>query len=189
MGKEEIVNRIISDAESEAAEIVRAAKERAQGIVEAAEQLAEKERAETSADVDERSKRISEGKAATARLDCSKIVLAAKRRVIDEIYARAHKKLLELNERDALKFLEKLLIEDAEEGDEIIFAKNFPYAMGAVNLDVVKERGLSFSLGRADIDGGCILRGKKSDKNLSYSAILSADREERQAELAAKLFV
>ena len=49
MGKEEIVNRIISDAESEAAEIVRAAKERAQGIVEAAEQLAEKERAEKMA--------------------------------------------------------------------------------------------------------------------------------------------
>ena len=32
------------------------------------------------------------------------------------------------------------------------------------------------------------MRGEKSDKDLSYGALLAADREERQAELAAEIF-
>ena len=189
MGREEIVARIISDAEAEAAEIVRAAKERAEEIVTAAEKLAGKDRAETLSEVAERTKRISEGKAATARLDSAKIQLSEKRRVIDEIYNRAFERLMALNERDTIKLLEWLLSEYAEQGDEIVLAKNFPDMIGATELPVVKERGLHFSSGRADIDGGCILHGKLSDKNLSYSALLNADKEEFQAELASKLFV
>ena len=188
MGSEEIVNRIISDAEAEAEEIIRAAKARAEEIIVSAEKLAAKDKAEAMAEVEERAKRISDGKAAAARLDSAKILLAEKRRVIEEIYRRAHERLLSLGEHDSLKLLDRLLSENAEQGDEIVLAKNFPYAMSAMNLAVVKERELHLSIERADIDGGCILRGKLSDKNLSYSAVLEADKEEYQAELAAKIF-
>ena len=41
---------------------------------------------------------------------------------------------------------------------------------------------------RAEIGGGFVLRGKTSDKDLSYGALLAADREEHQAEIAAELF-
>lgn len=188
MGKQEIIERILSDAEAEAAEILRTAHERAGGIVSAAEERAAKERAETEAEANGRAKRISEGKAAQARLDSAKILLTEKRRVIEQIYERALNKLLTMNEKDTLAFLEKLISEHAEEGDEIVFAKNFAYVKGASALSVVKERKLTVSGDRADISGGCILRGKLCDKDLSYTALLNADKEEYQAEMAAKLF-
>lgn len=188
MGKEEIVNRILSDAEAEAAEILRSANVRAEEIISAANARADRARAEAEEEANNRAKRLSDGKAASARLDSAKILLAEKRRVIDEIYACALKKLLELKESDTLKLLEKLLAEHAEEGDEVVFAKNFAYAEKASALPVIKERKLKISAECAEIAGGCVLRGTLCDKDLSYEALLSADKEEFQAEIALKLF-
>ena len=188
MGKEEIVARILSDAEAEAAEIIRNAEERAREITDAAKARAAEDMAEAKAEAGERAKRISEGKAAAARLESAKILLAEKRRVMDEIYARALKELLSLNEKESLKLLERLLEDNAEEGDVIVLAKNFAYAAGVEKLPVIKKRGLTLLKERAEISGGCLLRGKNSDKDLSYSALLNADKEEYQADIASKLF-
>lgn len=189
MGRQEIVERILSDAEAEATEILRVAQERADEIVSAAEGRVAKERTETISEANGRAKRISEGKAAEARLDSAKILLGEKRRVIEQIYERALNKLLNMNESDTLALLEKLLLEHAEEGDKIVFAKNFAYIGGAAALPVVKERKLTISGERAEILGGCLLHGTLSDKDLSYGALLNVDKEEYQAEIAAKLFV
>ena len=188
MGKQEIIERILSDAEAEAAEILRSANVRAEEIIAAANARATSERAGAVEEAGARAKRISDGKAASARLDSAKILLAEKRRVIDEIYARALKKLLEMKEKDALKLLERLLLANAEEDDEIVFAKSFAYAKSVAALPVIKERKLKISAEYAEIDGGCILRGKLCDKDLSYGALLNADKDEYQAEIAAKLF-
>ena len=188
MGKEEIIKRILSDAEAEAEGIIAAAEENAEGIIAAATAKAKKERAETEEECSARAKLISDGKAAEARLDSAKILLAEKRRVIDVIYQRALQKLIALNERDCLRLLETLLSDNAEEGDEIVLAENFAYEKGAKALPVVKEKKLVFSAERAKISGGCILHGKLSDKDLSYAALLNADKDEYQAEIAIKLF-
>jgi len=55
-------------------------------------------------------------------------------------------------------------------------------------LPVIKEKNLKISEQRIALDGGMRLIGKKSDKDLSFGAILNADRERYQAELAQKLF-
>ena len=188
MGKEDIVTRILSDAEAEAAEIVRAAEERAREITAAAKARAAEDMAEAKAEASERARRILEGKAAAARLESAKILLAEKRKIMDGIYAGALEKLLTLSERDSLKLIENLLDENAEEGDVIVLAKNFKYALGVEKLPVIKSRGLTLSKERADISGGCLLRGKKSDKDLSYAALLNADKEEYQADIAFNLF-
>ena len=56
-------------------------------------------------------------------------------------------------------------------------------------LPVVREKGLKVSPKSAKIDGGFMLCGKNSDKNLSYGALLAQDREEYQAEIASKIFI
>ena len=89
MSKEDIVNRLISDAESEAADIVKAASARADEIIAAAEKRALLERSEAEAEVGGRAKRYADGRAAAARLDSAKILLAEKRRVIEQIYSNA----------------------------------------------------------------------------------------------------
>ena len=188
MNEQAIVERIISDAEQEAKNIISEAEARATQTVSEANEKAQRNRLGTEAEVKEKVKGILDGKAATARLDGSKILLGEKRGVIDEIYARALKQLNEMGKAEALRLAERLLSEHAEEGDEIVFAENYRFAQEVAGLDIVKEKNLRVSPARAAYDGGFVLRGKNSDKNLSYGAILSADREEMQAEIAAKIF-
>ena len=95
MSKEEIVGRIISDAEEDAKAIVEAAEEKAAQTVAKAESKAEEARKDTEAEVAHKVKGIFDGKAATARLDGAKIMLGAKRDDIDEVYARALRSLVE----------------------------------------------------------------------------------------------
>ncbi len=188
MSKEAILERIISDAQAAADATVAEAEGRAAEIIAEAEARAARDRQGTSAIIAERSKAIADGKAAAARLDAAKVMLAAKRGVIDEVYARALEKLKALPQKDAVRLAEGLLLSYAEDGDELVFATNFAYKAQVLKLAVVAEKNLKNSGKTADIDGGFILIGKNSDKDLSYGALLALDREERQAEIAAKLF-
>ena len=188
MSEQAIVDKIIADAEEEAKAIIADAEKKAEEIISEASLRAERRKQGEKASAEKKAESILEGKAATARLDSAKILLGEKRAVIDEVYARALKSLLDLGKADCLHLTQKLLEEYAEEGDEVLFADSFKYAPEASKLDIVKEKKLKISAKRADIDGGMLLIGKNSDKDLSYSALLSADREEYQAEIAAKVF-
>ena len=188
MSKEAIVERILSDAEREAEAVVKSAEEKAAATVDAASRQAEKGRRESEADVKARAESIAERKAAGARLDGAKILLAEKRRVIDGIYARALERLIALGKEECLALADRLLKEYAEAGDEILFAENYRYVEDVAQLPVSEEKKLKISKKKAMIDGGFVLKGKTSDKDLSYGALLAADREEYQAELAAEIF-
>lgn len=188
MGKEAIIERILSDAKAESEEIVRVARARAEEIVAAANARAAEERAETEAELKELTERILDVNAAATRLDGAKILLAEKRRVIETVYAKALENLLSLGERESVLFLERLLKEHAEPDDEIVFDENFAYREGAAKLPVVGERNLKICPTSAKLGGGCILRGKRSDKDISYPALLRLDMEQYQSALAARLF-
>ncbi len=120
--------------------------------------------------------------------DGAKILLGEKRGVIDRVYARALEKLLNLSERETLYLCKRLIEEHAEEGDELVFADNFRYVQAVSALPIVKEKKLKVSTKHATLDGGFMLCGKNSDKNLSFGALLAMDREEKQAELASVIF-
>ena len=188
MGGQAIVERIISDAQAEAEEIIAEEKKKAADTVAKAAERAERNRQGTEAEVKVKTDGILDGKAATARLDCAKIALAEKRGVIDEVYARALGGLVGAGKAETLYLAGRLLNAYAEDGDEIIFADNFRYAQEVAKLDAVREKHLKISAKKADIDGGFILSGKNSDKNLSYGALLAADREVYQSEIAAEIF-
>ena len=188
MSEQAIVEKIIADAKAEAQAIIADAKTKAEGTVAAANARADKRKQGEKAAAEKRAESILEGKAATARLDCAKILLGEKRAVIDEVYARALKSLIDLGKAEALHLVANLLEEYAEEGDEVMFAENFKYAPDASKLDIVKEKKLKISAKKANIVGGLLLVGKTSDKDLSYSALLAADREENQADIASKIF-
>lgn len=188
MSEQAIVERIISDAKTEAEGIIADAQRKAEETVTQANIKAERNLKGTEAEIKERVNGIFEVKAAAARLDCAKIMLGEKRAVIDEIYSRALSKLVGLGKADALSLAEKLLSSYAEEGDEIVFAENYKYAKDVSALPVVKTKKLKVSKASAEIDGGFILLGKSSDKDISFGSLLKADREEHQAKIAADLF-
>lgn len=187
MSRESIVERIISDAEAQSGEIISNAEKRAEEIVSGAKLEAERKLSGTKAEVAAKVKSILDGRAATARLDSAKAVLKEKRRVLDTVYSLALEKLNSLEKKEALLLAEKLISEFAEDGDELVFAAGYKYVKEVLALPQVKEKNLKHSQD-GGISGGFILKGKISDKDVSYGALLAADRQYNQAELATKLF-
>ncbi len=188
MGTQAIVERIISDARADAEKTENAAKCRAAEIVSAAEAEADRKRRGTEAEIEAKRRAIESGKAAEARLDCAKIALKERRRVIDAVYGEAYKKLCDLPKAEAVALAEKLLTEYAGEGEEVAFAADYKWAREVSKLPVVAEKKLKISLNAAGVEGSFVLRGKSVDKNISYLALLAEDKENYQGELAADIF-
>lgn len=188
MSREAIVERIISDAKAEAEGIETAANQKAAEILFQAEEKARIEREKVEQDMAVKKESILSKKAAAARLESAKILLAEKRAVIDEIYQKALDRLLALNQEDTLKITQNLLEKYAENGDELFFAENYPYKDSVKLLPVVTKKGLKISNSTVTLSGGFVLKGVYSDKDLSYAAILAADREEFQSAIAAEIF-
>ena len=188
MSMQNIVDKILSDASAEAQAIVSDAESKAAQLLAEASLRAEKLRRETEEDVKRKTESIFEKKAASARLESAKLQLKEKRKAVDSVYALALDRLISLEKEDCLRLTASLLERYAEKGDELFFAENFKYASEVKLLPVVKEKGLKISQTRLSLDGGMKLVGEISDKDLSYGALLSFDREEYQAELARELF-
>ncbi len=188
MGVEKLTERILADAAAEAESIIADAQATADKIVAQANAKAEALRAETEAEVAEKRKSILEKRAAAARLDSAKILLAEKRKVIDAIYNEVLSRLLSLSKEDGIRLISSLLAKYAEKGDEIFFAENFPYADEVKALPVFTEKELTVAEERLPISGGIRLKGRLCDKDLSFDALLHADREDNQAEIAKELF-
>ncbi|MCD8041257.1 MAG: hypothetical protein LUF82_07060 [Clostridia bacterium] len=187
MGRQELVGRIISDAEEEAKAVIAEAENMAAQIIAEAQNKASAQMAAAKADAEAKAKAIADSKAATARLDGAKILLSEKRGVIDGVYLAAAKQIAAMDKKDCLAFLARLLKEYAEDGDEVVLADNFAYSADFAKLAVVKEKNLKLVFGGAGISGGFILRGKNSDRDLSIEAMIAADRAEHEAEVAAEL--
>ena len=193
MSVESIVERIRSDGKTEAEAILAAGKRKAEETENGAKAEAERLRRETESDVEKRAAAVAAHFAATARLDVKKIMLAARKKAVENVYAEAKKRLIDLGEEETLTLFNRLLCLYAEEGDAVIFADGFRYTEGVKLLPVFAEKKLkAVSDGAAfagvKIDGGLYLAGKTADKDLSFDALLKADREENESRIAAELF-
>lgn len=188
MSMQKVVERILSDAQAESEEMLRRAEKKAEEIINEAHLRAEKNRAEVELEVKKKTESIFEKRDSDARLESAKIVLGEKRKTVEGVYALARARLLALEKEDVLRLYSRLLETYAETGDELFFAENFAFASEVERLPVVKQKGLKIAEKRLSIDGGLKLVGKISDKDLSYSALLEADKEENQANLAKQLF-
>lgn len=191
MSVESIVEKIRSDGHAEAETLLAAGRKKADEIENGAKQSAEKLRRETEEDVRKRAESIAERYAAAARLDVKKIRLAARKRAVEEVYAQAKKRLFGLNEEETLFLFNRLLCAYAEEGDKVIFADGFAYEKAVTLLPVFAQKKLTVLSGgqnSASIDGGMYLVGKTADKDLSFNALLKADRAENESDVASFLF-
>ena len=117
-----------------------------------------------------------------------KILLREKRKAVEVVYELALQRLLALEKEECLALYTALLEKYAEEGDEIVLSDKFTYIAELSALPVVSKRNLKISDVKSKISGGMKLIGKLADKDLSFTALLTADKDENQAELARKLF-
>ena len=188
-GKKAIVDRILSDAEEQAKSILKDAKIRKQAEQDAARQEAaeylEKSRRALKSEAENQISR----RETVAALDCRKLLLQAKREVLESVIQAAQKKACKMPKEKYLKVLEKLLKENAETGDEIVLSESAPVGEREVMaLAVCKERKLSFAATVGKFSGGLILVSDKCDKDCSFEALFEANRNELEEEIAGDLF-
>ncbi len=188
-GKKAIVDRILSDAEEQAKSILKDAKIRKQAEQDAARQEAaeylEKSRRALKSEAENQISR----RETVAALDCRKLLLQAKREVLESVIQAAQKKACKMPKEKYLKVLEKLLKENAENGDEIVLSESAPVGEREVMaLAVCKERKLSFAATVGKFSGGLILVSDKCDKDCSFEALFEANRNELEEEIAGDLF-
>ena len=170
-------DKMTAEADSYKERVVAEAQEKARALLEQAAKDSENN-VETL---------IGRGKNASELLT-RKTLLAAKQQIVGKVFSDVRKKLLDMPKSEYLALIARLIDVYAEKGDKVILSKQAPITAEDVTaLSASKKLGLvAFKTG--DFDGGIVLSGEKFDKDLTFSALIDAEREAFESQAAAKLF-
>jgi len=195
MDAEQVVEKILADAKVEAGKIKQQAKEK-----EAAEQDKLNEQlAEYKKQTEILAQKAGEDKKAhllaAARMDIAKQFLAEKRKILDEVFDQARRKLQNLPDDDYRKLMSRLMLNAVETGDEeVIVDKNEKRIDQKFIKQINHELGpgykgnLRLSNEKQNLGGGFILRRGRIKNNVSFEVLLAQARKELEIELAKQLF-
>ncbi|MHC4069027.1 MAG: V-type ATP synthase subunit E [Planctomycetota bacterium] len=195
MEAEQVVEKILSEARNEAEAIKRKADEK-----EVAEQKKfEAELTEYKKQTEALAKKAaSDEKAhllAGARMEIAKEYLAEKRKILDEIFAKAREELKGLPDDKYQEIMKKLILSAVETGDEEVIVDTNEKRIDQkfiqqVNHELGSEyQGkLRLSDERQDIGCGFILKRGKIKNNASLDVLLADAREALEIELAKEVF-
>jgi V/A-type H+-transporting ATPase subunit E len=195
MEAQQVVEKILADAGTEAEKITSEAKEKENAEqAEFGTQLGQfhgqTETLATKASEDKKAHIL-----AATRMDIAKEHLAEKRRILDEVFEQARKQLQNLSDEDYQKLCSKLILKAVETGDEeVIVDKNETRIDQKFIKQINRELGPGFkgnlrlSDERQDLGGGFILKRGKIKNNVSFEVLLTQARKELEIELAKELF-
>jgi len=195
MNAEQVVNKILSEAQQQAAAIAQEAQQKNEAVKRQFEQELSACRAET----DRLAKEAAEDKRlrmlAAARMNNNRALLAAKVELLNEVFKRAEQRVVQMPDDAYQALMSKLMIAAVQTGDEeVIIGKN----ERRINDDLIKQVNRQLGTGfkgnlrlsdkRADIKGGFILSRGKVQMNASVEVLIERLRETMETELAAELF-
>jgi V/A-type H+-transporting ATPase subunit E len=196
-GIENIINKIISDAKAEAAEVVAAAKGEAEGITSAAEKAAQAK----ANDIIERAKadmpEVRRRRESVAELEARKAQLAVKQELLKESFDKARETLLQMDGERYTNLLSKLAAEAAPNGfGEIILSAKDREAYGK---EVVKganklfaaagiEGKMTLSEQTQEVAGGLVVKQGQIETNCLIDTLLRLGKEELSSQIAGTLF-
>ena len=179
-GLENILNKIIKDAEEKSQLIIKEAEEKKTSIIENREEdgrflankidkIAERERE----DIFKRSKSSEELKARDK-------ILSEKNRIIDEVLDKVVEELENLSEDDFVKFLKNNLGDENLKGGTIDIPKKY--------RDAVEKADLGFKISDKDMKSGFVLNKDNLIYNGDFRSLVKSEREDLEKFLAEKLF-
>ena len=120
-----------------------------------------------------------------AALDCRKQLLAARRAVIDAALSRALEAACAFPEARYLAVLERPLTQYAGEGDGVRLSASAPVTEESLqSLKVFSARRLRFLGKDGDFEGGMRLYGTTYEADLSFRALIEAQRFELERDIA-----
>ena len=185
-GKENIINKILSDADDKCAQIAAAAAETARNIAaEADKQIAleeDKLQQKLAAFADERKRNA----VAVAQLDARKYRLNARRQLVSRCYDIARQRLAAMSPTERLQFVGTLLEQYAEQGETVYVTQADSASVTQKYLDGF-DKGLVLGKRLIVADGGVVLEGVGYDKNLTLDNVVRYSRDKSEARVAAYL--
>lgn len=190
-GKEAIIGAILSSARDAAANMISDAESERAELFARVDSEADTARSEAIEKAESDAVMLKSRRRKLAELDARKILLAAKRQVIEKAYAQAVTKILNMTDNVYRDFIGGLVSCYAEDGDEIIISerdvKRLHYDWAE---ELSKKRNMNLSLshkfhaGR----GGVILTNERYDKNLTLERLVEETRSVTETAVTEKLF-
>ncbi|KPU44207.1 V-type proton ATPase subunit E [Oxobacter pfennigii] len=196
-GIDNLKKRILRDDEIEAEKILKEAEDKAKQILEESKIKAESAINEAKAKAQKNGEDSKDRIIARARLDGRNNVLSAKQELIDKIFTLAEEKINSMDKKDYSVFIEELLINSVETGDEeVILSDNDkdrldPGLVAMVNQKLTSQNKnwmLKISDEKRNIKSGFLLKNKGIEVNCSVESLIRSLRESLEGEIAGLLF-
>ena len=193
MNAEQVVEKILSDARAQADKILGQAHAQLQTEQAKMKEQLDNYKKQTLVLAEKGASEARLRLLASARMEIAKENLAEKRRILDEVFRDAQKRLAELPDEDYRHLMAELIIKAAETGDEeVIIDKNEK----RINEDFIKQvnqklgtRGnLKLSLERRNLGAGFVLKRGKIKTNISAEVLINEAREALETQIAEELF-
>ena len=185
-GKENIINKILSDADTKCAKILYTANAQANEIISAANASIARDKAELDAKIETAVAERIRKSIATAELDGKKYRLNAKQQLISKCYDLAYQQLLKLDDNKRLAFLGTLINKFAENGETVYVTEKDSKLVTQKYLDGF-NKGLKLGKKYITADGGIMLEGDGYEKDLTLSRVIAYAREQTEGKVAEAL--
>jgi V/A-type H+-transporting ATPase subunit E len=193
MNADQVVEKILADANAEASKILRQANDelsRQQAGLDAQLKSFKDETARLAKEsAEDKKMRMMAG----ARMQASREILKTKHVVIETVFAKAAEKILQLDDNSYLSLMEKLLIKAVESGNEQVIVAGGEHRINAdfvnrVNGSLGDKGHLSFSGEKCPGRAGFILRHGKIETNSTLDVLLGQAKSELEIKIAKELF-
>ena len=185
-GLDRIIEKIISDAEADAASAIERADKQAAEILAAAREHSDAAAASALKEAAERAEALRSLADGSAKLDAGKTVLACKHSLIDRAFELAKEKLSSLDDESYLRLLaDYAKVASPECRGELILSGKDRERIGKT---LAERTGIALSEQTADIGGGFIHRDGSVETDCSLNAIIASCRNELSDAVAKVLF-
>lgn len=187
--KDALIDKILSDAKAKRDENIADANERKNKIDESIEQIISTERSANDEFMTGHIKEIIDRKITVAKIDCSKLNLKAKREILDEIFSKAVEQIKKSGKYS--NFIEKLILDNAENGDEVIVSKDDEKIVTSEFVSSIAQKcnkKITLSKEKGNFLGGVVLSQGGCDKNLTLEVVMRELRGQIEPEISKDLF-
>lgn len=194
MSLAELKAKIVSDAEAEAKGIMEEADKEAQKIVEQAESQVQVLRAQIDKDAQRMAQERFQNIVTLARVSGRNLVLAAKQKMVNEVFEEAKKRLKSLSPQQFRQMAHRLLFNHPPKQDTLLMVGKKNREMidesfvDRINKELKSPGKFILTESNRDFDYGMILVTDWVEIDITFDGILASIREEIEMNVIKTLF-
>lgn len=127
------------------------------------------------------------------KMNFERMLLEEKRKIIDELFLKIEQDFLQMDEKEYLNFLKKIIKRDAPSGTSVVYLNNadrrrFGKAVDDFLKKELEDRHCTLSKETVDIKGGCIIKGEDVQFDNSLDSLIRDLRDNYEIEISKRFF-